>query len=105
MSVPLPDEPGAPLASAPTRYALWIEYVGTAFHGSQAQQREPTVQSELERALGRLSKGAPPPRVTFCGRTDAGVHATAACVHADLVRVDSDGAPLPPQRASTTGRA
>lgn len=86
---------GPEAGPAPTRYALWIEYVGTAFHGSQAQQREPTVQSELERALGRLSKRAPPPRVTFCGRTDAGVHATAACVHADVVRLDGDGAALP----------
>ena len=91
---------GAPSGGAPcvvpVRYALWVEWVGTAFHGSQRQEQEPTVQSELERALGRLCKHTPPPRVHFCGRTDAGVHATAAVVHFDLARVDGTGAAMPP---------
>ena len=78
------------------RYCLWIEYVGTAFHGSQRQEREPTVQSELEKALAKLCKHSPTPTVYFCGRTDAGVHATCATCHVDLVRTNASGAPLPP---------
>ena len=54
------------------------------------------MQSELEKALGKLCKHTPRPRVHFCGRTDAGVHATASCVHFDLRRVNAAGAPLPP---------
>ena len=54
------------------------------------------MQSELEKALAKLCKHAPGPRVFFCGRTDAGVHATASCVHFDLCRLDAKGAPLPP---------
>lgn len=82
-----------------TRYMLVVEYVGTDFHGSQRQDQaadhgleRPTVQSALESALAQLTKHASaPPAVVFCGRTDAGVHATASVAHVDLQRVDADG--------------
>ena len=68
-----------------------------AFHGgSQRQDLQPTVQSELEKALAKLCKHSPTPTVYFCGRTDAGVHATCATCHVDLVRTNASGAPLPP---------
>ena len=54
------------------------------------------MQSELEKALAKLCKHSPPPTVYFCGRTDAGVHATCATCHVDLVRTNASGAPLPP---------
>ena len=54
--------------------ALGLEYVGTAFHGFQAQHGPVTVQGVLEKALGYVADE--PIRVTAAGRTDAGVHAT-----------------------------
>ena len=53
--------------------ALKLTYVGTAYHGWQAQKNAATVQETLETALssvvGHLVK------CTGAGRTDAGVHA------------------------------
>lgn len=56
-------------------FKLTIEYDGTAYHGWQRQAEAPTVQAELERAIGRMTRS----RVTVfgAGRTDAGVHALA----------------------------
>ncbi|MEO5986354.1 MAG: tRNA pseudouridine(38-40) synthase TruA [Candidatus Limnocylindria bacterium] len=51
-----------------------VEYDGTAFAGSQVQQRARTVQGELEKALNRLIGERT--EVHLAGRTDAGVHAT-----------------------------
>ena len=55
------------------RWALLIEYDGTAYGGSQYQKNAPTVQGTLERALSSLT--SEPIRVALAGRTDAGVHA------------------------------
>ncbi|MHB8765597.1 MAG: tRNA pseudouridine(38-40) synthase TruA [Deferrisomatales bacterium] len=52
---------------------LTLEYDGTAYAGWQVQAGAPTVQAEVERALGVMLKA--PVRVTGSGRTDAGVHA------------------------------
>ena len=71
---------------AAERYALWVEYDGTAFYGSQRQTKEPTVQSDLEEALSRLERDGDRVPVVLAGRTDAGVHATGMVVHADLHR-------------------
>ncbi|MDA1296459.1 MAG: tRNA pseudouridine(38-40) synthase TruA [Chloroflexi bacterium] len=56
------------------RYALLVEYDGTAFHGSQVQKGVRTVQGELEGALERIYES--PVRLRLGSRTDAGVHAT-----------------------------
>jgi tRNA pseudouridine38-40 synthase len=52
---------------------LTLEYDGTAYLGWQVQPQGPTIQSELERALGVMTGRRI--RVTGAGRTDAGVHA------------------------------
>jgi tRNA pseudouridine38-40 synthase len=56
-----------------TRLALVLEYDGGRYAGSQLQNDLPTVQSELEKALFALT--GEEIRVSFAGRTDAGVHA------------------------------
>ncbi len=59
-------------------YALVVEYAGTRFHGFQIQAGQRTVQEELEKALAVFLRE--PVRVSCCGRTDAGVHATGQVV-------------------------
>ena len=54
---------------------LLIAYDGTDFSGWQRQQKDRSVQGELEKALEKLHKTYVP--LTGSGRTDAGVHATA----------------------------
>ena len=57
-----------------TRYALGLEYDGTAFMGWQRQTHPGrTVQACLEEALAKVADH--PLEVTCAGRTDAGVHA------------------------------
>lgn len=63
------------------RYALGVEYDGRPFYGWQTQRQEPTVQAELERALGRVADH--PVSVVCAGRTDTGVHARCQVVHFD----------------------
>jgi len=59
---------------SPARMILCVvEYNGTAYHGFQLQANEPTIQSELERALGELT--GEETRIIGASRTDAGVHA------------------------------
>jgi tRNA pseudouridine38-40 synthase len=57
---------------------LIVEYKGTRYHGFQLQADVPTIQGEMERALGRLSGEAD--RIMAASRTDAGVHATGQVV-------------------------
>ncbi|KXG74750.1 tRNA pseudouridine(38-40) synthase TruA [Thermotalea metallivorans] len=52
---------------------LTIEYDGTGFHGWQRQEKERTVQEEIEKALSKIIKKKIV--VHGSGRTDAGVHA------------------------------
>ena len=54
-------------------WKVTLAYDGTAFHGWQVQPGLPTVQAELQAALGRICGEAPLPQGS--GRTDAGVHA------------------------------
>ena len=61
-----------------TRIALVVEYEGSEYFGFQLQAGQPTVQSELERAILRLTGERT--RVTGASRTDAGVHALGQVV-------------------------
>lgn len=83
------------------RYAVVIEYIGTEFFGSQVQPEGRTVQGELESVLKILLSNDT--RVTFAGRTDAGVHAKAMVIHFDSQKgleterfINSLNALLPP---------
>lgn len=58
---------------------LVVEYDGTGYSGFQRQSSRPTIQGELEAALGRLLKESV--RLTAAGRTDAGVHALGQVVN------------------------
>ena len=61
-----------------TMIVLVVEYDGTNYYGSQWQTDLPTIQSELEKALHRLTGESV--RVAMAGRTDAGVHARGQVV-------------------------
>ncbi len=110
-----------------TRWALLLEYDGTAFAGWQRQPAQPTIQAALEHAAAHLARGAPVATVA-AGRTDAGVHASGQVAHLDLDRAITakrladalnfhlrphrvavlDAAPVAPDwsaRFSATGRA
>ncbi|MFC1939004.1 tRNA pseudouridine(38-40) synthase TruA [Chloroflexota bacterium] len=61
-----------------TKVILIIEYDGTAYHGLQLQAKLPTIQGEIEQALGKLTGERR--RVLAASRTDAGVHARGQVV-------------------------
>ncbi len=56
-------------------WKLTLAYDGTDFQGWQVQPGLPTIQGELQAALGRITGETPLPQGS--GRTDAGVHALA----------------------------
>jgi tRNA pseudouridine38-40 synthase len=58
--------------------ALVVEYDGSRYAGSQFQKHLPTIQSELETALYKISGETI--RVKLASRTDAGVHARGQVV-------------------------
>jgi tRNA pseudouridine38-40 synthase len=60
-------------APRPQNWKLTLAYDGTDFSGWQIQPGEPTIQGELQAALGRVTGESPLPQGS--GRTDAGVHA------------------------------
>src|ERR1019366_5296600 len=63
---------------APSNLRTWkltLAYDGTDYSGWQVQPGQPTIQGELQAALGRITGEAPLPQGS--GRTDAGVHALA----------------------------
>ena len=63
------------------RLALTIEYEGTRYRGFQYQVNAPSIQSELEQAINRLTGERV--RVKGAGRTDAGVHAQGQVIAFD----------------------
>lgn len=72
------------------RYALGIEYDGSAFNGWQSQLDGKTVQDVLEAALSTVA--AAPVRVHCAGRTDSGVHALCQVAHFDTAAERPDTA-------------
>lgn len=69
-----------------SRYFIELAYRGAPFCGWQLQPNGPTVQGELERAIGMLLRQ--PVRLVGAGRTDAGVHALYYVAHFDAERND-----------------
>lgn len=64
------------------RYVIEVQYVGTAYAGSQLQPKGiVTVQSELERALSTLINSKKRIKTVFSGRTDKGVNSKGQIVH------------------------
>jgi tRNA pseudouridine38-40 synthase len=63
------------------RYAVCVEYDGTAYSGWQTQQSLRTIQDLVESALSGVA--AEPLEVICAGRTDAGVHARCQIAHFD----------------------
>lgn len=63
------------------RLAAGVEYVGTRYCGWQVQHHSPSVQAEVERAIGAVA--AHPVKVFAAGRTDTGVHGHGQVIHFD----------------------
>ncbi|MBD3610251.1 MAG: tRNA pseudouridine(38-40) synthase TruA [Gammaproteobacteria bacterium] len=70
------------------RFALGVEYDGSAFNGWQYQDHSPSVQGAVEQALSMVANH--PVRVHCAGRTDTGVHATGQVVHFDTDALRSE---------------
>lgn len=68
------------------RFKLTIEYDGRPFVGMQAQASGRSIQGCLEAAIEGYCQTEV--RIAAAGRTDAGVHAKAMVVHADIARDD-----------------
>ena len=67
------------------RFAMGIEYDGSAFRGWQIQKHARTVQECLEQAIAKVANHAI--RVGCAGRTDAGVHAREQVIHFDTAAI------------------
>ena len=76
---------GESLPCGMNRYAAVVQYDGSSFCGFQKQKHSPSVQAELESALGSVANS---PLVISCaGRTDSAVHASHQVVHFDTQSV------------------
>jgi tRNA pseudouridine38-40 synthase len=64
-------------------YRLTVEYKGTNYQGFQIQPNFPTIQGELNNALKIICKSEEI-KTIGSGRTDAGVHAIAQIVRAEI---------------------
>lgn len=63
------------------RFALGVEYDGSAFHGWQRQPGLRTVQGSIEAVLSKIANHDV--NVSCAGRTDTGVHALNQVIHFD----------------------
>lgn len=72
------------------RYALGLEYEGSAYNGlqKQASPKLNTIQETLEQAIAQVADH--PIETYFAGRTDSGVHATGQVCHFDSDAQRSD---------------
>ena len=68
-----------PAATAAQRWALGLEYRGSAYCGWQRQADQPSIQEALEHALSAIA--TEPISIIAAGRTDTGVHASLQIVH------------------------
>lgn len=64
------------------RYIIEVSYNGTAFHGSQIQAEQPTVQLALNKALSTVCRTVI--ETYGASRTDDGVHALGNMYHFDV---------------------
>ncbi len=71
------------MSGARRRLAVGLEYDGARFAGWQLQPGLPTLQDQVQRALGSVANH--PVAVTCAGRTDAAVHATGQVAHFDTM--------------------
>ena len=67
-----------------TRFALTLEYDGSAFFGLQRQADGPSVQQSVEEAAQAIT--GEEVRMHAAGRTDTGVHAVAMRAHIDVAK-------------------
>jgi len=75
----IPEDQQLPLGAA--RYAAIVQYQGAEYCGFQRQKHSPSVQQELESALGYVADSAI--KIACAGRTDTAVHASHQVVHFD----------------------
>jgi tRNA pseudouridine38-40 synthase len=73
--------------SATYRWAIGLEYDGSAYAGWQTQESSPSIQSVAEKALSAVANHVV--SLTGAGRTDAGVHALGQVAHFDASAVRS----------------
>ena len=93
----LATPPGGGGLASSLRIRLDFGYDGTRFAGWAMQPGKRTVEDELSAALTLILRATAPVRLVVAGRTDAGVHARGAVVHAD---VDPTGWSLVPGRST-----
>jgi tRNA pseudouridine38-40 synthase len=72
----------AVLQKSPKRFAVTLEYDGSAYSGWQFQENAPTIQGEVEAAIEKCF--GEKRRVGGASRTDAGVHALGQAAIFDL---------------------
>lgn len=64
------------------KYKLTLSYVGTHFFGWQIQPSQPSIQANIEHALGVILRTSV--NLVGCGRTDTGVHAKNYVAHFEI---------------------
>lgn len=72
------------------KYAIGVEYSGSAYCGWQRQPHCDSVQEHLESALGFVANH--PVELSCAGRTDSGVHALAQVAHFETTAVRNERA-------------
>lgn len=65
------------------RVFIKLAYKGTNFFGWQIQPNQISIQQTIEEKLSQLNSGKEI-KITGCGRTDTGVHASQFYAHADI---------------------
>jgi len=67
------------------KYAVGIEYAGSAYSGWQRQGHSSSIQQHLEDAIGYVANH--PLQLVCAGRTDAGVHAIGQVAHFETTAI------------------